>query len=126
MKKKLQLIVLLFGLLVVQSATVYAQSDSRTICDKIHYSDEMDKACQECWETSINRENKYLELQKQNLFQDSSIISCINEKQAISDTLTKVKQDNTKLQKKVKRNRRIAIGGISGFVAVIILMFAIK
>jgi len=48
------------------------------------------------------------------------------QKQAISDSLTAEMLNTTKLDKKVKRNRRIAIGGISGFIAVIVLMFAIK
>jgi len=34
--------------------------------------------------------------------------------------------DYIQAQNKVKRNRRIAIGGISGFIATLILLFAIK
>lgn len=49
-----------------------------------------------------------------------------NEKQAITDTLNVLRLDYTKEQKKVKRNRRMAIGGISGFIASIILLFALK
>jgi len=47
------------------------------------------------------------------------------ENKAISDTLTVIASDNTKLQKKVKRNRRIAIGGISAFILSVVLLFAI-
>lgn len=45
---------------------------------------------------------------------------------AISDTLNVLRLDYTKAQNKVKRNRRIAIGGISGFIATLILLFVIK
>ena len=47
------------------------------------------------------------------------------ENKAISDTLTVVTSDNTKLQKKLKRNRQIAIGGISAFILAVVLLFAI-
>lgn len=45
---------------------------------------------------------------------------------AISDSLNVERVNTTKLQKKVRNNRRIAIGGISGFISVIILLFVIK
>ena len=45
---------------------------------------------------------------------------------AITDTLNVVRLDYIQAQNKVKRNRRIAIGGISGFIATLILLFAIK
>ena len=44
------------------------------------------------------------------------------ENKAISDTLTVVTSDNTKLQKKVKSNRLIAIGA---FILAVVLLFAI-
>lgn len=49
-----------------------------------------------------------------------------NEKKAISDTLTAVRSDNVTLDKKVRRNRRIAIGGFAGFFASLVLLFGIK
>ena len=45
---------------------------------------------------------------------------------AITDTLNVVRLDYIQAQKKVKRNRRIAIGGISGFIATLILLFTIN
>ena len=45
---------------------------------------------------------------------------------AITDTLNVTRLDYTKAQKKIKRNRRIAIGGISAFIATLILLFAIN
>lgn len=42
---------------------------------------------------------------------------------AITDTLNVVRLDYTKEQKKVKRNRRIAIGGVSAFILAIGLLF---
>ena len=45
---------------------------------------------------------------------------------AITDTLNVLRLDYTKEQKKVKRNRNIAIGGISGFFASLLLLFVIK
>ena len=45
---------------------------------------------------------------------------------AITDTLNVVRLDYIQAQNKVKRNRRIAIGGISGFIATLILLFVIK
>lgn len=59
----------------------------------------------------------------ENLYKDSiisakdSIYSLqLAQNKAISDTLTALRVDYTKAQNKVKRNRRIAIGGISGFI----------
>ena len=57
---------------------------------------------------------------------DSVYLVQLSKNKEISDTLTALKADYTKAQKKVKRNRRIAIGGISGFLASIILLFTIK
>ena len=45
---------------------------------------------------------------------------------AITDTLTVLRLDYAKEQNKVVRNRRIAIGGISGFIASLFLLFVIK
>jgi len=45
---------------------------------------------------------------------------------AITDTLNVVRLDYTKEQKKVLRNRRIAIGGISAFFSTLLLLFIIK
>ena len=49
-----------------------------------------------------------------------------NEKEAISDTLIQIKEDNSTLLKKVRRNRLIAISGIGGFITTIILLFTIN
>lgn len=49
-----------------------------------------------------------------------------HQNKAITDTLNVLRLDYTKEQKKVRRNRRIAIGGISGFIASLILLFTIK
>jgi len=108
------------------SWTAYAQLDSRITCDKIHYSIEMDKACQECWENHANRNEIVKELTLQNQYRDSIYNVVVYENKAISDTLAVARLDIIKEQKKVRRNRRIAIGGISGFVASIILLFTIK
>lgn len=59
-------------------------------------------------------------------YKDTVINIKTHQNKAISDTLTQVRLDNNTLQKKVRRNRRIAIGGISGFIASLILLFAIK
>lgn len=45
---------------------------------------------------------------------------------AITDTLTVLRLDYAKEQNKVVRNRNIAIGGISGFIASLFLLFVIK
>ena len=45
---------------------------------------------------------------------------------AITDTLNVVRLDYTKAQKKVRTNRRIAIGGISAFFSTLLLLFIIK
>ena len=45
---------------------------------------------------------------------------------AITDTLNVLTIDNTKLQKKVRRNRRIAIGGISAFILSIGALFLLN
>ena len=126
MKTRLKQIALLFGILLVQSVTVYAQSGSRNTCDKIHYTDEMDKACQECWENDAERQGKYVEALRKANINDSLRNIEFNDKQAVSDTLVKVRIDNTTLKKKVKRNRRVAICGVSGFVATLVLLFTIK
>ena len=49
-----------------------------------------------------------------------------HQNKAITDTLNVLRLDYTKEQKKVKRNRNIAIGGISGFIASLLLLFVIK
>jgi len=45
---------------------------------------------------------------------------------AITDTLNVLRLDYAKEQNKVVRNRNIAIGGISGFIASLFLLFVIK
>jgi hypothetical protein len=57
--------------------------------------------------------------------QTSIIDSRGREINACNDTLSQVRTDNTKLQKKVRRNKRIAIGGFS-LAGIFILLFGIK
>jgi len=45
---------------------------------------------------------------------------------AITDTLNVLTIDNTKQKRKVKRNRIIAISGISAFFSTLLLLFIIK
>lgn len=123
MKIKSNMIVCLFGIVLSMNLTVCAQSDSRTICDKIHYTDEMDKACQECWENHANRNEIVKELTIQNQYRDSLYNIVVYENKAISDSLAVARLDIIKQQKKVRRNRRIAISGFSGFLASLIILF---
>ena len=44
----------------------------------------------------------------------------------ITDTLNVLRLDNTKQKRKVKRNRIIAISGISAFFSTLLLLFIIK
>ena len=106
MKNLFLTIVLLFGTVTVNIETAYGQCDSLII-----YSDEMDKACIECWTNSPRKD---------------SIIVLLNEfKDYSTSEINILTTDNTKLQKKVRRNRRMAIGGFSG-LALLILLFGIK
>lgn len=52
--------------------------------------------------------------------------NCEGQFALISDSLSVITTDNTKLQKKVRRNRNIALGAGGGLIAVIILWLGIK
>lgn len=95
---------------------------------------------QEYIQITREQQRQCIKWHSENQYKDSIIIqkdSVINfmgdviyieraQNKAISDTLTAVRLDNLVQQKKVKRNRRIAIGGFSGFLGAIILLFGIK
>ena len=75
----------------------------------------------DCFTRDQVKEFLRTKVERDNCYEQFNVIT--GEKQAYSDTLQAVRIDNVTLQKKVVRNRRIAIGGISGFILAIGLLF---
>jgi hypothetical protein len=60
-------------------------------------------------------------VERDNCYERYDVVT--SEKELIYDTLNQVRLDNTTLQKKVVKNRRIAIGGFAGFFLALGLFF---
>ena len=98
--QKLSKILIVFFL----SCTAFAQSDSTYCFTKLQV-----------------KEFLYTKVELNNCNEQYNAVKGQNK--AISDTLSVLRVDYTKQQKKVRTNRRIAIGGISAFILAIGLLF---
>lgn len=117
---RLLLIAFTFGILIVQSVTAQGLKDSIntfTPDSCICYTDDMDKAAQECWENYEERQNelKACEISQGRL---------VEENKSIVQENVELKEENEKQTKKTKRNRTIAIieGTVITGSAVIIMI----
>ena len=104
------------------SLTAYGQPSS----DKVLITREEQRNCIKWYSENLYKDSVIITLGEVIGYKDTVINIQRAQNKAISDSLSVSRLDNTKLQKKVKRNRNIAIGSISGFVASLILLFTIK
>jgi len=126
MKRLFLKIALLFGIVLNVNATACAQLDSASICNKIHYSDEMDKAAQECWENSTEREAKLIEcLSTWNNLKDE-LGALQLENVSLNEENKALEEDLDKFKKKSKRRGLVALGAGGGLLLTLILTLGIK
>lgn len=122
MKKICYSKILLLTAIIMLNWTAYGQPSN----DKILITREEQRNCIKWYNENLYKDSIIYQKDRVIEFKDTVISNKISQNKAISDTLTSVRLDNTNLTKKVKRNRRIAIGGISGFIGTLILLFTIK
>lgn len=115
-------IALLFGIALAVTATASAQQlSSNTVseCDGICYTDEMDKAAIECWNSS-EKKDSLLKIADTAIGELSfKIETCEGENRELSEKLERQ-------EVKTKRNRKLAIGGFSAAIASVLLWFVVK
>jgi hypothetical protein len=125
--KKLSLKILLsFGILLGANATASAQLDSTSTCSGIHYSDEMDKAAQECWENSTERESMLSECLTTWSELETELGTYQIRNEALREINVDLSNENDNLKKKVKRNRNAAFAGVFVGVGAVVLSIFIK
>lgn len=122
MKKICYSKILLLTAIIMLNWTAYGQPSN----DKILITREEQRNCIKWYNENLYKDSIIYQKDRVIEFKDTVISNKISQNKAISDTLTSARLDNTNLTKKVKRNRRIAIGGISGFIGTLILLFTIK
>ena len=110
---------LLLIAMIILNSIVFGQ-------EYIKITREEQRQCIKWYSENQYKDSIILELNHAINIQDTIIDICTHENKAITDTLAVARLDIIKQQKKVKRNRKMAIGGISGFIATLILLFAIK
>lgn len=123
---KLLTIALLSGIALGAKGTAYGQPVILDTCTGIHYTDEQDKAAQECWENAEERAAK-LSLTEQ------ALKDCVKNYDTALERIEALRQINVELstevdsQKvKVKRNRQIAIVSAGSLLGGLVLLLSIK
>lgn len=108
--------------IIMTNSIVYGQPSS----DKVLITREEQRNCIR-WFSENQYKDSIISVKNDIITYKDTVISIqLSENKAITDTLNVLRLDYTKEQKKVRRNRRIAIGGVSGFIASLILLFTIK
>ena len=74
MKNKFQLIALLFIVHLMITLTAFGQTPSSDTVQTVVYTEEMDRACVECWINSPRKDSIIIELKRFSKVQDSLII----------------------------------------------------
>lgn len=122
MKKTCLFVMLLLTVTATSNSIAFGQPSS----DKVLITREEQRNCIKWHSENLYKDSVIHTKDVIISLKDSVYLVQLSKNKEISDTLTALKVDYTKAQKKVKRNRRMAIGGISAFIASIILLFTIK
>ena len=101
---------------------VYGQPSN----DKVLITREEQRNCIKWYSENLYKDSVIITLGEVIVYKDTVINVQRVQNKAITDTLNVLRLDYTKEQKKVRRNRRIAIGGISGFILAVGALFLLN
>ncbi len=102
--------------------TAYGQPSS----DKVLITREEQRNCIKWYSENLYKDSVIITLGEVIGYKDTVINVQRVQNKAITDTLNVLRLDYTKEQKKVRTNRRIAIGGISAFILAVGALFLLN
>lgn len=118
--------VCVFTMMVLMNWTATAQSDSTNTCTGIHYTIEMDRAAQECWENDAERRAKFQECQQTQTYLLEQYRQINGQLAAATEQNTRLTNANIELKRAVKRNRWGWIGTALAAAGGIFITIAVK